>query len=184
MLQEPQVCQGRLRRGPGRSTQHLLSLLQMLPEKHRVNSGHRSFRSRGTVVNSAVERGMAARACRTRKSAWLPGSQLKKEEAVGSQGLDGCGPISQECLYRTLHAGGFRLTKRRYAGPEETISLPPDQKRTITVCNLFSNQKSRLMRLHVCSTQTGALYLSLFRKGSYSDRRRSQGLQQTPNRRQ
>ena len=39
---------------------------------------------------------------------------------------------------------GFRLTGRRYAGPQDTIHLGPDRKRTITVCNLFSNQNKRI----------------------------------------
>ena len=39
---------------------------------------------------------------------------------------------------------GFRLTGRRYAGPQDTIHLAPDRRRTITVCNLFSNQNKRI----------------------------------------
>ena len=39
---------------------------------------------------------------------------------------------------------GFRLAKRQYAGPQDTINLPPSQKRTVTVCNLFSNEHKRI----------------------------------------
>ena len=32
---------------------------------------------------------------------------------------------------------GFRLTKRQYVVPPDTVNLPACQKRTTTVCNLF-----------------------------------------------
>ena len=80
---------------------------------------------------------------------------------------------------------GFRLIKRRYAGPEDTISLPPDQKRTITVCNLFSNQNKQIDEIaRLLDTDRRTVILALIQEGLILDRRRSQGRPQTLNRRQ
>ncbi|MCI0421091.1 MAG: hypothetical protein L0387_41045 [Acidobacteria bacterium] len=35
----------------------------------------------------------------------------------------------------------LRLTRRAFAMPEETSQLPPAEKRKLTICNLFANQK-------------------------------------------
>jgi hypothetical protein len=36
---------------------------------------------------------------------------------------------------------GFRVTQEKYIALEDTTDVPADQKRTITVCNLFANQQ-------------------------------------------
>ena len=70
---------------------------------------------------------------------------------------------------------GFRLAKRRYAGPQDTISLPPGQKRTITVCHLFSNEHKRIDEIaQLLDTDRGAVIIALIQEGLVLDRRQSQ----------
>jgi hypothetical protein len=70
---------------------------------------------------------------------------------------------------------GFRLTRRRYAGRQDTINLAPDRKRTITVCNLFSNQNKRIDEIaRLLDTDRRAVILALIQEGLIVDRRRSQ----------
>jgi len=70
---------------------------------------------------------------------------------------------------------GFRLTKRQYAGPQDTINLPPGQKRTITVCNLFSNQHKRIDEIaRLLDTDRRTVILALIQEGLVLDRRQSQ----------
>ena len=69
---------------------------------------------------------------------------------------------------------GFRLAKRQYAGPEETINLPADQKRTITVCNLFANQHKKIDEIaRLLDTDRRAVILALIQEGLVVDRRGS-----------
>ena len=80
---------------------------------------------------------------------------------------------------------GFRLTRRRYAGPQDTIHLGPDRKRTITVCNLFSNQNKRIDEIaRLLDADRRTVILALIQEGLILDRRQSQRHQQTPDRRQ
>jgi len=79
---------------------------------------------------------------------------------------------------------GFRLTRRRYAGPQDKIKLAPDQKRTITVCNLFSNQNKRIDEIaRLLDADRRTVILALIQEGLILDRRQSQRHQQTPDRR-
>ncbi len=39
---------------------------------------------------------------------------------------------------------GFRLTKQKYVMPDDTVDFPANEKRTITVCNLFANQQKSI----------------------------------------
>ena len=72
-------------------------------------------------------------------------------------------------------AEGFRLGKRRYAGPQDTINLAPDRKRTITVCNLFSNQKKRIDEIaQLLDADRRTVILALIQEGLILDRRQSQ----------
>ena len=80
---------------------------------------------------------------------------------------------------------GFRLTGRPYAGPQDTINLAPDRKRTITVCNLFSNQNKRIDEIaRLLDADRRTVILALIQEGLILDRRQSQRHQQTPDRRQ
>ena len=79
-------------------------------------------------------------------------------------------------------AEGFRLAKRQYPGPQDTVNLPAGQKRTITVCNLFSNQNKQIDEIaRLLDTDRRTVILALIEEGLVLDRRRSQGRQQTPN---
>ena len=72
-------------------------------------------------------------------------------------------------------AEGFRLAKRQYAGPQDTINLPAGQKRTITVCNLFSNQHKRIDEIaQLLDTDRRTVILALIQEGLVLDRRQSQ----------
>ena len=69
---------------------------------------------------------------------------------------------------------GFRLTRRQYAVPEDTVNLPPGQKRTTTVCNLFSNQHKSISEIAaLLDTNRRAVVSGLIREGLILDRRRS-----------
>ena len=69
-------------------------------------------------------------------------------------------------------ADGFRLGKRQYAGPQDTISLPPGQKRTITICNLFSNEHKKIDEIaRLLDTDRRAVILALVQEGLVVDRR-------------
>jgi hypothetical protein len=69
---------------------------------------------------------------------------------------------------------GFRLAKRQYAGPQDTINLPPSQKRTVTVCNLFSNEHKRIDEIaRLLDMDRRTVILALIQEGLVLDRRRS-----------
>ena len=69
---------------------------------------------------------------------------------------------------------GFRLAKRQYPGPQDTISLPPGQKRTITICNLFSNQHKKIDEIaRLLDTDRRAVIVALIQEGLVVDRRGS-----------
>jgi hypothetical protein len=69
---------------------------------------------------------------------------------------------------------GFRLAKRQYAGPQDTINLPPGQKRTITICNLFSNEHKKIDEIaRLLDTDRRAVILALIQEGLVVDRRGS-----------
>lgn len=69
---------------------------------------------------------------------------------------------------------GFRLAKRQYAGPQDTINLPPSQKRTVAVCNLFVNQHKRIDDIaQLLDTDRRTVILALIQEGLVLDRRRS-----------
>ena len=67
---------------------------------------------------------------------------------------------------------GFRLAKRQYPGPQDTINLPPGQKRTITICNLFSNEHKKIDEIaRLLDTDRRAVILALVQEGLVVDRR-------------
>ena len=70
---------------------------------------------------------------------------------------------------------GFRLAKRQYAGPQDTISLPPAKKRTVTVCHLFSNERKRIDEIaQLLETDRRTVIMALIQEGLVLDRRQSQ----------
>ena len=69
---------------------------------------------------------------------------------------------------------GFRLTKRQYVVPQDTVNLPAGQKRTTTVCNLFSNQHKSIDEIaRVLETNRRAVVSGLIHEGLILDRRHS-----------
>jgi hypothetical protein len=91
--------------------------------------------------------------------------------------------LSKMFLTELYTPEGFRLTKRQYAGPQDTINLPPGRKRTITVCNLFSNEHKRIDEIaQLLDTDRRAVILALIQEGLVLDRRQRQQSQQ-PDRR-
>ena len=69
---------------------------------------------------------------------------------------------------------GFRLANRQYAGPQDTINLPPGPKRTITICNLFSQQHKKIDEIaRLLDTDRRAVILALIQEGLVVDRRGS-----------
>ena len=71
-------------------------------------------------------------------------------------------------------AEGFRLAKRQYAGPQDTINLPPSQKRTVTVCNLFSNEHKTIDEIaRLLDTDRRTVILALIQEALVLDRRGS-----------
>jgi hypothetical protein len=70
---------------------------------------------------------------------------------------------------------GFRLAKQRYIGAQDTANLPPGQKRTITICNLFSNERKRIDEIaRLLDTDRRSVILALIHEGLIVDRRQSQ----------
>src|SRR5688572_23119954 len=69
---------------------------------------------------------------------------------------------------------GFRITKQKYIGPENTINLPGSEKRMVTVCNLFSRERkgideiAELLDTNRCTVISGLIHegLILDRRGS------------------
>jgi hypothetical protein len=69
---------------------------------------------------------------------------------------------------------GFRLTKLKYIGPENTINLPANEKRTVTVCNLFSNQNKPIDEIaELLDTNRRTVIAGLIHEGLIIDRRGS-----------
>jgi hypothetical protein len=80
---------------------------------------------------------------------------------------------------------GFRLAKQKYVAGEDTVNLPPDRKRVVTICNLFSNQNKQIDQIaRLLDTDHRAVILALIQEGLVLDRRRSKGRQQRQDRRQ
>jgi hypothetical protein len=71
-------------------------------------------------------------------------------------------------------AEGFRITKRKYVVPEETISLPAVEKRTITICNLFSREQKSIDEIgRLLDTDRRTVISALIHEGLILDRRGS-----------
>ena len=69
---------------------------------------------------------------------------------------------------------GFRITKQKYVGPENTVNLPANEKRTVTVCNLFSNQHKPIDEIaQLLDTDRRTVISGLIHEGLIRDRRKS-----------
>jgi hypothetical protein len=69
---------------------------------------------------------------------------------------------------------GFRLTNQKYVGPEHTVNLPANEKRTVTVCNLFSRQQKGIDEIaELLDTNRRAVISALINEGLILDRRGS-----------
>jgi hypothetical protein len=69
---------------------------------------------------------------------------------------------------------GFRIFKQKYVGPECTVDLPPIEKRTVTVCNLFANQNKPIDEIaELLDTNRRTVISALIREGLILDRRGS-----------
>ena len=71
---------------------------------------------------------------------------------------------------------GFRLTRQRYVGPEHTETLTGSEKRTVTVCNLFSRQQKGIDEIaKLLDTDRRTVISGLIHEGLILDRRGSKG---------
>ena len=71
-------------------------------------------------------------------------------------------------------AEGFRITKQKYIAPENTVNLPANEKRTVTVCNLFSNQHKPIDEIaKLLDTNRRTVVAGLIHEGIIADRRGS-----------
>jgi hypothetical protein len=69
---------------------------------------------------------------------------------------------------------GFRITKQKYVGPQHTVNLPANEKRTVTVCNLFSNQHKPIDEIaQLLDTDRRTVISGLIHEGLIRDRRKS-----------
>jgi hypothetical protein len=67
---------------------------------------------------------------------------------------------------------GFRLTRRPYTVPEELETLDTNQKRTATICNLFSNHKQSIPQIRkVLDMKQSAVVSALIQGGLIEERR-------------
>ena len=83
------------------------------------------------------------------------------------------GILSRMFLTDLYTPEGFRLAKRQYVGLEHTVNLPPDRKRAVTICNLFSNQHKTIDEIaKLLDTTRGTVILALIHEGLILDRRR------------
>jgi len=68
----------------------------------------------------------------------------------------------------------FRLTKRQYVVPQDTINLPATQKRVVTICNLFVNQNKSIDEIiGLLDTSRRSVISALIHEGLILDRRGS-----------
>lgn len=69
---------------------------------------------------------------------------------------------------------GFRIAKRKFVVPQDTLNLPPSQRRTINVCNLFSNEHQRIDEIaRLLDTNRRTVIAGLIHEGLILDRRNS-----------
>ena len=70
---------------------------------------------------------------------------------------------------------GFRLTNQQYIVPQDTVSFPADQKRAITICNLFLNQHKSIDEItKLLDTSRRSVISALIQERIIFDRRGSQ----------
>jgi hypothetical protein len=71
---------------------------------------------------------------------------------------------------------GFRMTKQKYSGPENTINLRGSEKRMVTVCNLFSREQKGIDEIaKLLDTNRRTVISGLIHEGLILDRRGSKG---------
>jgi len=69
---------------------------------------------------------------------------------------------------------GFRITRQKYVGPQHTVNLPANEKRAVTVCNLFSNQHKPIDEIaQLLDTDRRTVISGLIHGGLILDRRQS-----------
>ena len=70
---------------------------------------------------------------------------------------------------------GFRIAgSKQYSGPEDTIELPLNEKRTVAICNLFSNQKKPIDAIaRLLDLNRRSVISVLIHEGLILDRRQS-----------
>jgi hypothetical protein len=67
---------------------------------------------------------------------------------------------------------GFRLTNRKYVTPSDTIDLPATEKRAITICNLFANERKSIDEIaKLLDTDRGSVISDLIQELLILDRR-------------
>ena len=71
---------------------------------------------------------------------------------------------------------GFRIAKKTYMGPEDTVNLPANEKRIVTVCNLFSREQKGIDEIaQLLDTNRRTVISGLIHEGLILDRRGSKG---------
>jgi hypothetical protein len=69
---------------------------------------------------------------------------------------------------------GFRLTKHRFVLQQDTVNLPPGEKRAIAICNLFSNEHKGIDEIaKLLDTNRRMVIANLIHEGLILDRRGS-----------
>src|SRR6185436_8768030 len=69
---------------------------------------------------------------------------------------------------------GFRITKQKYVGRNPTVNFQENEKRTVTVCNLFSNQHEPIDEIaRLLDTDRRTVISGLIHEGLIRDRRQS-----------
>jgi hypothetical protein len=75
--------------------------------------------------------------------------------------------------FRDQTPEGFPLTGRSFVVPENSITLLPRAKRTVTICNLFANQHRSIKEIaKLLDTATPQVISALIEEGIIADRRR------------
>jgi hypothetical protein len=80
---------------------------------------------------------------------------------------------------------GFERTQKNFDLPEDPRQLDPKQKRKVTICNLFTNQKQSIWSIaQVLDISLGLVVSTLIEQGHIKDRRKEKSKRLRNERRQ
>lgn len=80
--------------------------------------------------------------------------------------------ISRVLDFREYTHDGFPMTGRSFVVPENAITLHPQARRSVAICNLFANERKSIKEIAcLLDTETQRVILTLIEEGLIADRR-------------